>query len=70
VCSSDLGGLAVLYGMLYAILQLENMALLMGSLLLFAALAAAMLSTRHFDWYQLKKQGAAEDEISTEVAGE
>ncbi len=63
------GGLAVLYGMLYAILQLEDMALLMGSLLLFAALAAAMFSTRRFDWYQLK-QGAIEDEIPTEVAGE
>jgi len=59
------GGLAVLYGMLFAILQLEDMALLMGSLLLFAALAAAMLSTRHFDWYQLKQ-----DEAATEVAGE
>ena len=63
------GGLAVLYGMLFGILQLEDMALLMGSLLLFAALAAAMFSTRRFDWYQLK-QGATEDEISTEVAGE
>ena len=63
------GGLALLYGMLFAILQLEDMALLMGSLLLFAALAAAMFSTRRFDWYQLK-QGATEDEIPTEVSGE
>ena len=54
------GGLAVLYGMLFGILRLEDMALLMGSLLLFAALAAIMLSTRHFDWYQLK-QGCPAD---------
>jgi inner membrane protein len=43
-------GLASLYGMLFAILQLEDRALLMGSLLLFAALAATMLSTRRIDW--------------------
>jgi len=55
MASSFGGGLAALYGMLFAILQLESMALLMGSLLLFAALAAAMLSTRGFDWYQLKQ---------------
>jgi inner membrane protein involved in colicin E2 resistance len=41
------------------------MALLMGSLLLFAALAAVMFSTRRFDWYQLK-QG----EMALETAGE
>jgi inner membrane protein len=59
------GGLAALYGMLFAILRLEDMALLMGSLILFAALAAAMLSTRRFDWYQLK-QG----ETAVQAAGE
>ncbi|MDR1850234.1 MAG: cell envelope integrity protein CreD [Zoogloeaceae bacterium] len=53
------GALSVLYGMLFGILQMEDMALLMGSLLLFAALAAAMLSTRHLDWYQLKQGDAA-----------
>jgi inner membrane protein len=46
-------GLAGLYAMLYVILQLEDKALLMGSLLLFAALAAIMLGTRRFDWYGL-----------------
>jgi inner membrane protein len=44
-------GIVGLYAMLYAILQLEDKALLMGSLLLFAALAAIMLGTRQFDWY-------------------
>ncbi|MCL2831026.1 MAG: cell envelope integrity protein CreD [Betaproteobacteria bacterium] len=56
MASSFGAGLAILYGMLFAILQLEDMALLMGSLLLFAALAGIMLSTRRFDWYQLKQE--------------
>jgi inner membrane protein len=48
-----LGGL---YGMLYAILRSEDNALLMGSLLLFFALAAVMLVTRRIDWYRLGQQ--------------
>jgi inner membrane protein len=51
------GGLAGLYAMLYVILQLEDKALLMGSLLLFAVLAAIMLSTRSLDWYNLGSDG-------------
>jgi inner membrane protein len=47
------GALAALYGMLYALLQAEDHALLGGSLLLFALLAAAMLATRRVDWYRL-----------------
>ncbi|MDR2925871.1 MAG: cell envelope integrity protein CreD [Azoarcus sp.] len=58
-------GLSVLYGMLFGILQMEDRALLMGSLLLFAALAAAMFSTRRLDWYQLKQ-----NEAPTEISGE
>ena len=50
-------GLASLYGMLYVILQLEDKALLMGSLLLFVALSAAMLITRKLDWYGLTQAG-------------
>ncbi|MDR3055102.1 MAG: cell envelope integrity protein CreD [Zoogloeaceae bacterium] len=50
------GCLAGLYAMIYAILQLEDMALLMGSALLFAALAVVMLSTRRFDWYALTER--------------
>jgi len=61
LASAFAGGLAVLYAMLFGILQLEDMALLMGSLLLFAALAAAMFSTRRFDWYQLKQASAADE---------
>jgi inner membrane protein len=41
------GFLAVLYGALYALLQLEDVALLAGSLLLFAMLSLAMWFTRN-----------------------
>jgi inner membrane protein len=46
-------GIAALYGVLYGVLRSEDNALLMGSLLLFAALGATMLATRRVDWYQL-----------------
>jgi inner membrane protein len=44
------GVIAALYGCLYLILQLEDYALLAGSILLFAALAAIMYLTRNIDW--------------------
>jgi inner membrane protein len=44
-------GLAGLYFYLYVLLQLEDYALLLGSLGLFALLAAAMALTRRVDWY-------------------
>ncbi len=47
------GGTAVLYGAMYALLQLEQTALVIGSLLLFAALALVMIVTRRVDWYAL-----------------
>jgi inner membrane protein len=46
-------GVALLYGALYVVLNLERAALLLGSLLLFALLAAAMRATRDVDWYGL-----------------
>lgn len=52
-------GLSLLYAVLYVILQAEDYAMLMGSLLLFGVLAALMLATRHFDWYQLAGQGGS-----------
>jgi inner membrane protein len=42
-----------LYAVLYLLLQLEQRALLLGSLLLFAVLAALMVATRRVDWYAL-----------------
>jgi inner membrane protein len=44
------GLLAGLYGVLYILLSLEAFSLLIGSLLLFAALAAVMYATRHIEW--------------------
>ncbi len=48
------GVLAGLYGCLYALLQLEDYALLAGSLGLFLILAAVMYATRNVDWYEAK----------------
>ena len=45
-------GIAALYGVLYGVLASEDNALLMGTILLFFALGATMLSTRKLDWYQ------------------
>jgi inner membrane protein len=42
--------LATLFGLLYFILQLEDYALLAGSLLGFAALTATMFATLRVDW--------------------
>ncbi|MEW6689353.1 MAG: cell envelope integrity protein CreD [Pseudomonadota bacterium] len=43
--------LTALYGLLYVILRAEDHALLMGSVLVFACLALAMIATRGVDWY-------------------
>ncbi len=51
------GLLAAIYGYLYVTLLSEDSALLLGSLVLFLALAAIMYATRNIDWYAL--QGAA-----------
>ncbi|MDD5393510.1 MAG: cell envelope integrity protein CreD [Thiothrix sp.] len=53
-------GLAGLYALLYMILQAEENALLMGSVLIFVVLAVLMLATRHFDWYALTAGNAGE----------
>jgi inner membrane protein len=47
------GNVAVLYGYLYFILQLQDYALLIGSLGLFAILSLIMYFTRNFDWYAI-----------------
>ena len=47
------GLLVALYGVLYGILQSEDNALMMGSLLLFGVLAAVMVATRRIDWYNV-----------------
>ncbi|HET9205267.1 MAG TPA: inner membrane CreD family protein, partial [Burkholderiaceae bacterium] len=65
VLGSARGGLgfgaavAALYGVLYLLLQQERNALVLGSCLLFAALAAVMVLTRRLDWYRLFEQWRA-----------
>ena len=55
--AGSIGGLLVgLYAVLYILLSLEAFSLLIGSLLLFAALAGVMYATRRIDW------GAGRDE--------
>lgn len=48
--------LAVLYAYLYIVLQLEDYALIMGSIGLFIVLATVMYITRKIDWYALDKE--------------
>ena len=45
--------LAISYSFLHVVLQSEDYALLLGSLGLFAILAAVMAITRKVDWYNL-----------------
>ena len=58
-------GIALLYGLLYALLQMEQNALVIGSVMLFAALATVMMLTRRIDWYalfaRLRLDGGARD---------
>ncbi|MBI5138750.1 MAG: cell envelope integrity protein CreD [Candidatus Vogelbacteria bacterium] len=49
--------LVLLYGYLYLILQLEDYALVAGSLLMFILLGGAMYATRNIDWFSLERKG-------------
>jgi inner membrane protein len=51
--------LTLLYGAMYGLLSSENNALVLGSILLFAVLAAIMVATRKVDWYQIGKPDPA-----------
>ena len=46
-------GIALLYGLLYVLLQLEQTALVVGAIALFLVLAAVMVLTRKVNWYGL-----------------
>lgn len=48
-------GLALLYGALFVLLQQEQAALMLGSVLLFLVLASVMVLTRRLDWYELTR---------------
>lgn len=54
--------LALLYAILYGLMQAEDIALLLGSVLLFVVLALVMIVTRKVDWYQLGRRATAESE--------
>jgi len=45
--------LTILYGFLYILLQLQDYALLLGSVGLFAVLALVMYVTRNIDWFEI-----------------
>lgn len=51
-------GIGGLYGALYLLLQMEQAALVLGSVLLFVVLAAVMVLTRRVDWYGLVRATA------------
>lgn len=53
------GLMGLLFGVLYALLQAEDYALLMGALLLFGILAIVMILTRRLDWFALGSGSAA-----------
>jgi inner membrane protein len=56
-------GMGLLYGLVYLLLQQEQTALVIGSLGLFAAVAAVMWLTRRVNWYSLfASVGAAESQ--------
>lgn len=44
-------GLGALYGAMYVLMTLEDFALLAGSVVAFAVIAATMIATRRIDWY-------------------
>ncbi|MEN0050315.1 MAG: cell envelope integrity protein CreD [Bacteroidota bacterium] len=50
------GILIILYGFIYTLLQLEDYALLLGSIGLFVILGFVMLFTRRIDWYALRNK--------------
>jgi inner membrane protein len=51
--------LLLVQGLIYGILMAEDYALLLGALLLFAALAVVMVVTRKLDWYAFAVPGKA-----------
>lgn len=58
------GVLAVLYGFLFALLQLEDYALLLGSVALFLSLALVMYLTRRIDWFGIGTRKATDAELT------
>lgn len=57
-------GIAMLYGLLYVLLQLEQTALVVGAIALFIVLTAVMALTRKVDWYAKLKHGGAHGSVN------
>jgi inner membrane protein len=53
------GVLVILYGFIYITLQLEDYALLMGSIGLFVILAIIMIFSRKINWYEVAQNNQA-----------
>jgi inner membrane protein len=49
--------LIAVYGFIYTILQLNDMAFILGNVGLFIALGIVMFLTRKLDWYSMKREG-------------
>jgi len=58
---SILGMLAILYCYLFIVLQLEDYALIMGSIGLFIMLAIVMYMTRKINWYEIETDQKGDD---------
>ncbi|WP_129782087.1 cell envelope integrity protein CreD [Peristeroidobacter soli] len=56
--------MSLVYGLLYMLVLSEDYSLLLGSIILFAALAAVMLATRRVDWYRLRPEEPSQTEES------
>ena len=61
-------GIALLYGLLYVLLQLEQTALAVGAIALFLVLAAVMVLTRKVNWYRLSQGGTPHRPTARPVA--
>lgn len=57
-----------LYAVLYVLLNLEAWSLVIGSLMLFTALAGVMYATRAIEWSKVSSPNAAEEEAAAEPA--
>jgi inner membrane protein len=57
-------GIAMLYGMLFVLLRMEQTALLLGAVTLFAVLAFVMTLTRRVDWYARFRSTGKDDPAS------
>jgi inner membrane protein len=68
------GGIAGLYGAMYLLLQMEQTSLVVGSLMLFALLAAVMVATRRVDWFALfggmRQRATTTGALSAAAAGD